>query len=214
MRTLRHRARSDRPAAPGPPVLAWRGWDTALTAALTTTAGHRRTPPRTTGRADPTTAQATALPDHAETVSPVTGTRHPLPGPGATTTARPARTGPPDSPGVARPPPGALLDAGPGTGWRCGHDPGDTGRVAWDDRAWSAFALGHARNQRCAQQPNAKSVSERIWQKSHRVRPNLVHVLRTLVSQAPALQKVVRPFHGYNAWQMSQHVRPNTLATP
>ena len=74
--TRRPRARPDRPASRGPPGLAWRGGDTALTAALTTTAGHRRTPQGTTGRADPTTGQATARPDHAETVSPVTGTRH------------------------------------------------------------------------------------------------------------------------------------------
>ena len=83
------------------------------------------------------------------------GDATPLPEPEATTTAPPACTRPPGGPGGARPPHGALLDAGPGTGWRCGNDPGHTGRVAWDDRACSAFALGRARKQRCAQQPNA-----------------------------------------------------------
>ena len=52
-------------------------------------------------------------------------------------------------------PHGALPEAGPGTGWRGGSEPGDTLRVAWGGRAWAAFSLGHARQQGCAQQPNA-----------------------------------------------------------
>ena len=53
-------------------------------------------------------------------------------------------------------PPGASPAVGPGTGWRAGDDHRDTGRVAWGGHAWSAFPLGHARQQRCAQQPNAR----------------------------------------------------------
>jgi hypothetical protein len=64
----------------------------------------------------------------------------------------------------------------------------------------------------CRKKPNAKSVSERIWQMSYNMKPNAGNVLHTLISQSSALQEVARLHHGYNAWQMSHHVRPNTLA--
>ena len=89
----------------------------------------------------------------------------PRPGPGATTTPPHARWSPAPparahgttgaARGTARPPSGAAPIVGPGTGWCGDADHGDTGRVVWDDRAWSALALSHARQQRCAQQPNA-----------------------------------------------------------
>ena len=63
-------------------------------------------------------------------------------------------------------------------------------------------------------EPNAKSVSERIWQMSHHVRPNPANASHTLASRALILQEDVQPFHAYNVWCWSQHVRPNTLATP
>src|SRR5215475_9876946 len=44
------------------------------------------------------------------------------------------------------------------------------------------------------QRPNAMSVSERIWQRSHHVRPNTGHISHTLISQAIALQEIMRPF--------------------
>jgi transposase len=45
---------------------------------------------------------------------------------------------------------------------------------------------------------------------SHHVRPNPVSALHTLVPQALILQEDVQPFHGYNVWGWSHHVRPNT----
>src|SRR6266446_8737619 len=60
--------------------------------------------------------------------------------------------------------------------------------------------------------PHAKSVSERIWQISHQLRPNPAHVPHTLVSQTLTLQEVVRTVHGYNAWQISQHMRHNPIS--
>src|SRR5205823_3775082 len=62
--------------------------------------------------------------------------------------------------------------------------------------------------------PNAKSVSERLGQMSHRVRPNAATVSHILVSQALVLQEVARPRHGYNIWQTSHHLRSNTLTVP
>src|SRR5262249_55729247 len=48
------------------------------------------------------------------------------------------------------------------------------------------------------QRPNAKSVSERIWQRSHHVRSNTGYISHTLFSQAMALQEIVRLSHRYN----------------
>ena len=56
---------------------------------------------------------------------------------------------------AARPLPGTSPAVGRGTGW-CGDVQEYTVRVAWGRRAWSAFSLGHARKQGCAQQPNAR----------------------------------------------------------
>src|SRR5262245_59892423 len=61
--------------------------------------------------------------------------------------------------------------------------------------------------------PNAKSVSERIWQMSHHVRPNPASPWHTLDSQAFSLQEVAWACCGYSGWQMSQVLRPNTLST-
>ena len=46
--------------------------------------------------------------------------------------------------------------------------------------------------------PNAMSVSERIWQMSHKMKPNAGNALRALISQSDR-KEVARPFHGYNA---------------
>jgi len=62
--------------------------------------------------------------------------------------------------------------------------------------------------------PNAKSVSERIWEMSHHVRSNPAHRSHACVSSSLTCQEVVRLSHGYNACQTSHHVRPNTLAIP
>src|SRR4029453_3522481 len=59
--------------------------------------------------------------------------------------------------------------------------------------------------------PKAKSVSERIWQMSHSMRPNPGPVSHTLISQALVLQEVSRPCHECNAWQLSLPMRPHTL---
>jgi hypothetical protein len=48
----------------------------------------------------------------------------------------------------------------------------------------------------CRMKPNAKSVSERIWQRSHEVKSNPAHASDTMVSQALALQEVVRYSQG------------------
>ena len=47
--------------------------------------------------------------------------------------------------------------------------------------------------------PNAMSVSERIWQMSHKMKPNAGNALRALISQSSDRKEVARPFHGYNA---------------
>jgi hypothetical protein len=60
--------------------------------------------------------------------------------------------------------------------------------------------------------PNAKSISERIWQMFHDMRPIAGNALPTLISQPLSLQGVARLCQEYNAWQMSHHVRPITLA--
>src|SRR5262249_51590236 len=60
--------------------------------------------------------------------------------------------------------------------------------------------------------PNAKSVSERLWQISHDMRPNPGNVSPMLISPAPVIQEVARFCYAYNAWQTSHPVRPNTLA--
>jgi hypothetical protein len=49
---------------------------------------------------------------------------------------------------------------------------------------------------------------------SHDMRPIAGNVLPTLISQPSYLQVVVRLYQEYNVWQMSHHVRPNTLAAP
>jgi hypothetical protein len=46
---------------------------------------------------------------------------------------------------------------------------------------------------------NAKSVSQRIWQMFHNMKPNAGTVSRTLPSQALDLQEIVRPCQRYNA---------------
>jgi len=62
------------------------------------------------------------------------------------------------------------------------------------------------------QKPNAKSVSERIWQMSHNMRFNAGNTLPTLLSQSSALYRGYEALLGDNAWQMPHHVKPNTLA--
>ena len=179
------RPRYDRPAACDPPGRGGRCWDTARTASPPATACYRRPPPCTPGHADPPPAQDGAPPDHPAPVRPVPGTRRrppgrcvgastgerltpttPLSGPAAATPApyadgcsrpthpcvRASRSGR----GAARPPPGASPAVGRGTGEGSGADNGDTGRVAWGGHAWFAFSPGHARQQGCAQQPNAR----------------------------------------------------------
>ena len=162
-----------------PPLLAWRCWGTALPAAPPPVPAARAC---RTGDADHALAQDAAPPDHAAPLLPVTGTRrrpqaralaparasvrhqacrcqgqgsprepckpdgtHTAPASASRTTGRH---------GAARPPQRASPDAGPGTGWCCGDARGDTGRVTCGGHAWSAFPLGHARQQGCVQQPN------------------------------------------------------------
>src|SRR5207253_7138218 len=50
------------------------------------------------------------------------------------------------------------------------------------------------------------------WLISHDVRPNPENVSPILTPQALVIPGLVRLFYGYNAWQTSHHVRPNTLA--
>jgi hypothetical protein len=44
------------------------------------------------------------------------------------------------------------------------------------------------------------------------MKPNAGNALHTLISPPSVLQEVARLYYGYNTWQMSHHVRPNTLA--
>jgi hypothetical protein len=48
---------------------------------------------------------------------------------------------------------------------------------------------------------------------SHHVRHNPTHISHMFVSQAFVLKEVMRHFRRYNIWQMSHHLRSNTLTT-
>jgi hypothetical protein len=61
-------------------------------------------------------------------------------------------------------------------------------------------------------EPNAKSVSEWIWQMSHDVRPKPGNISPLLVSRDLAIQEVAKFCYGYNVWETSHDVRPHTLA--
>ena len=57
--------------------------------------------------------------------------------------------------GAARLPSGASRAVGPGTNGRGGTEQEARRGLAWGRRPWSSFSPGHARQQRCAQPPNA-----------------------------------------------------------
>jgi len=120
-------------------------------------AGHGATRPRRArapgdGDTPPAPSPAAARGYHDGRARRMVRTPHP-----------PARAGPPVGTMGRTPAAWGLACRWAWDGLGCGGaDYRDTRRVVWGGHAWSAFSPGHARQQRCAQQPNARLQARRV----------------------------------------------------